>query len=253
MRGFDSSSYGDRFADVYDDWYANVSDVDATVSLVAELAGPGGSILELGVGTGRLAVPMADAGLSVVGIDSSRAMLERLAERDLHGLVRGTHGDMVDDLPDQRFDVVLVAYNTLFNLVDDGAQATCFVEVAKRLVPSGVFVVEAFVPDDDALAGSEVSLRSMTADSVVLSISRQTPGAQHAEGQFVELTETGGVRLRPWQIKSSTVAELDTMAADAGMRLESRWASMSREPFGDDATAHVSVYRLADEVPATDG
>jgi len=143
VRGYGSNSYGDGFADVYDEWYADVTDVGATVARLAELAGPDGNVLELGVGTGRLAVPLADAGLSVTGIDSSTAMLEQLASRDPDGRVVSIAGDMVDDLPAGPFDAALVAYNTLFNLLADGAQQRCFAAVAGRLRPGGRFVVEA--------------------------------------------------------------------------------------------------------------
>ena len=147
MRGYDERSYGDGFADVYDEWYADVTDVDATVERMVELAGKGARVLELGVGTGRLAVPMAAAGLSVTGIDSSEAMLAKLAERDGGTQIATIVGDMVDDLPDEAFDAVLVAYNTIFNLVDEGAHQRLFRQVADRLGPDGVFVVEAFVPE----------------------------------------------------------------------------------------------------------
>ena len=126
MQGYDASSYGDAFADVYDDWYEGISDVDLTVVELLDLAGSG-PVLELGVGTGRIAVPLAEAGLAigvtVVGIDASEAMLARLAWRDPGGLVTPIHGDMRSDLPDGPFGLVFAAYNTLFNLTDDGAQA----------------------------------------------------------------------------------------------------------------------------------
>ena len=102
MEGYDESTYGDAFADVYDDWYHGVSDVDSSVTALLALAGAG-PVLELGVGTGRLAVPLAEAGrdrgLDVVGIDSSPAMLARLAERDPGGLVEAVLGDMSSDPP----------------------------------------------------------------------------------------------------------------------------------------------------------
>ena len=244
MHGYESTSYGDGFAEVYDDWYADVTDVGATVERMVATAGVGGRVLELGVGTGRLAVPMAEAELSVTGIDSSPAMLEQLAQRDEAGRVTAICGDMVDDLPAGPFDAALVAYNTLFNLVNVRAQERCFAAVAARLSPGGAFVVEAFVPDTDRRASSDVSVRSMTVGRVVLSVSQHSPDSQEASGQFVEFTETGGVRLRPWMVRWATPDQLDAMAAAAGFSVESRWAAMGGESFTEDSAQHVTVYRL---------
>jgi SAM-dependent methyltransferase len=250
MEGFGDSTYGDAFADVYDEWYADVTDVEATVGRMLELAGAGGRVLELGVGTGRLALPMAAAGLSVAGIDSSAPMLAKLAELDRDGVVDAYLGDMVGDMPlhgsaddsAAGFDVVLAAYNTFFNLLDAERQERCFRAVAERLRPGGRFVVEAYVPDRSVNAGSDVTVRSISVDRVVLSVSQQDPNAQRASGQFVEITEAGGVRLRPWAIRWATPAELDAMAERAGLGLESRWADMARTPFDADSAQHVSVY-----------
>lgn len=246
MQGYDASSYGDGFADVYDDWYRDISDVEVTVVELLDLAG-GGPILELGVGTGRLAVPLAEAGLAggvtVVGIDASMAMLARLAWRDPGTLVTTVHGDMRHDLPDGPFGLVFAAYNTLFNLTDEGAQARCFVDVAQRLRPGGRFVVEAFVPDDPPRRGDSVTVRSIAADRVVLSISVDDPDHQSAAGQFVELTESDGVRLRPWSIRYSTPAQLDDYGRLAGLDLEQRWESFGRAAFDEESVRHVSVYR----------
>ncbi len=243
MRGYDATSYGRGFADVYDTWYQAVSDVDATVRLIAELAGPGGRVLELGVGTGRLAIPMAAAGLQVTGVDASDAMLDRLRAGDPRGTVRVVRGDMVDDLPPAPFDVVLVAYNTLFNLTGDGDQGRCVATAARRLTPEGRLVIEAFVPDEPFRDGSEVGVRSLTVDRVVLSVARYDGAAQRAEGQFVELTEDGGVRLRPWFIRYSTIGQLDEMAAAAGLTLEHRWRDVTKTSFDEHCDRHVSVYR----------
>jgi SAM-dependent methyltransferase len=246
MQGYDASSYGDAFADVYDDWYRDISDVDVTVVELLDLA-DGGPILELGVGTGRLAVPLAEAGLAdgvaVVGIDASAAMLARLAWRDPGRLVTTIHGDIRYDLPDGPFGLVFAAYNTLFNLTDEDAQARCFEEVARRLRPSGRFVIEAFVPDDPPRRGDSVTVRSIAADRVVLSISVDDPDQQSAAGQFVELTETDGVRLRPWSIRYSTPAQLDQYARAAALVLEQRWESFGRSAFDEESIRHVSVYR----------
>ncbi len=244
MRGYDERSYGDGFADVYDEWYADVTDVDATVVRMTSLAGPGGRVLELGVGTGRLAVPMAAAGLQVVGVDSSTAMLDRLNERDATGDVTTICGDMVDDLPDGPFDAALVAYNTIFNLLDEKRQHRCFVEVAGRLRAGGSFVVEAFVPDADRRTRptSDVSVRTLAVDHVVLSVSVDDPGNQRAEGQFVQFSESEGVRLRPWSIRWATPAQLDAMADRAGLTLAERFGDMAGAEFTDDSDQHVSIY-----------
>ncbi len=170
-------------------------------------------------------------------------MLAALAERDTDSLVRVHCADMVSGLPDGPFDVALIAYNTLSNLTADGEQQRCFHEVAHRLLPGGRFVIEAFVPDP-AHDGDDVSIRSMAADRVVLSVSRHDAARQRAEGQFVELTEAGGVRLRPWTIRYSTPAELDDMAAAAGFVLEARTADMAGARFDETSERHVSVYRI---------
>ena len=240
--GWRASSYGDAFADVYDDWYADVSDVEATVRDVVDLAA-GGPVLELGVGTGRLALPLADAGLAVHGLDASAPMLDRLRAKDPETRVATTLGDMVADLPAGPFAVVLVAYNTLFNLTAPGAQAACFAAVADRLAPGGRFVVEAFVPETPPAAGDRIAIRTLAVDRVVLSLSVHDPATSTASGQFVELSERGGVRLRPWSIRYATTAELDAMAAAAGLALEHRWRAFGDHGWDDDADRHVSVYR----------
>ena len=247
MRGYDHRSYGDGFADVYDEWYADVTDVDATVRRMVDVAGGEGRVLELGVGTGRLAVPMAAAGLRVVGIDSSEAMLAKLRERDTASTVEAVLGDIAGDLPAGPFDAVLVAYNTIFNLLGEQDQPRLFQRVAERLAPGGVFVVEAFVPHADATGGSsEVTVRSMAVDHVVLSVSVNRPDEQVAEGQFVQFSEAGGVRLRPWSIRWATLEQLDSMAAAAGLHLDARLGDMTGTAFTDDSAQHVSIYRRTD-------
>ena len=246
MEGYGPSSYGDRFADVYDDWYRGLSDVGATVDALLGLAGRG-SVLELGVGTGRLAIPLAVAGadrdITVCGIDASAAMLDVMRSKPGADLVDVRLGDMVDEMPDGPFEMVFVAYNTLFNLADRDRQVGCFRAVADRLAPGGRFVVEAFVPDDPPRDGAAVTVRSMTADRVVLSVSIHDPAQQLAEGQFVELTETSGVRLRPWSIRYAPPAELDAMAGAAGLALEHRWSGFGDRDFREGDERHVSVWR----------
>ncbi len=247
MRGYDDSSYGDAFADVYDDWYGEISDVDATTAMLKDLAALSGDrrVLELGVGTGRLAIPLAAAGLEVVGIDSSAAMLSQLAAKPGGELVLTLVGDMAENLPEGPFGVVFVAYNTLFNLPSAERQLACFRAVAARLTRGGSFVVEAFVPDTGAAPESQVSVRSVTADRVVLSVSTSDPADQRAEGQYVDITESAGVRLRPWSIRWATPDQLDAMAEVAGLTLVERWETFAGAPFGPHSPRHVSLYRAS--------
>ena len=244
MHGYGEETYGDSFADVYDDWYRDVSRVDATVDRLRSLGGSG-PFLELGVGTGRLALPLAATGAEVTGIDSSPAMLERLELKDPGHLVRAIRGDMVDDLPDEMFRVVFIAYNTLFNLTDVRRQRELFDAIRSHLADGGCFVVEAFVPDPKRAAGSNVTIRSMTADRLVLLADVHDPETQTVDGQIVELTDGAPVRLRPYRIRYSTPAELDEMARNAGLVLASRTEDMAGRPFDDESPTHVSVYYRA--------
>lgn len=244
VEGYDDTTYGRAFADVYDDWYAAISDIPTTVADLIDLAGDG-PVLELGVGTGRLAIPLAEwaPGLRIVGIDSSDDMLDRLHTRQRSTNLEVLRGDMVDDLPPGPFSLAFVAYNTIFNLVTPERQLACFRAVADRLAPGGRFVVEAFVPDDPPRDGDHVEIRTLAADRVVLSVSRHDAAAQRADGQFVELTERDGIRLRPWSIRYASPAELDAMAATTGLVPEHRWEAFGRAPWTPDSPRHVTVYR----------
>ena len=249
MEGYGPSTYGDRFADVYDDWYADVSDVDATVERVAALAGPGGRLLELGAGSGRLAVPLAGHGLDVWAVDASAAMLDRLRTRPGSERVHAVLDDMAL-LADPAlagaggFAVVLCAFNTLFNLTDTEAQGRCLARVHDLLAPGGVLVVEAFVPPaggETEAAVAAVEPRHIGLDEVVLTVSRLDPATRTITGQHLQITERG-VRLRPWVLHYATPTELDDLAGAAGLRLVERHAGWRDEPFTPAADLHVSIY-----------
>ncbi len=212
----------------------------------AAASGAPARVLELAVGTGRLAIALA-ARHRVTGLDVSTAMLARLAAADPAGTVTTVRGDMANaaDYPPGPFDLVLVADNSLFMLAEPGEQAACFEAVASVLAPGGAFVVEAFVPREPPPAGSEVSVRSMAVDRLVLSVSSADAQTQQVDGQFVELTDGQPVRLRPWRIRYSTPAQLDAMAANAGLRCAARYEDAARTPFGDDSGRHVTMYDVA--------
>lgn len=254
MQGYEPSTYGDRFADVYDDWYPFDATAEATVAFVAARArGVPGPILELGIGTGRLALPLARLGFDVRGIDASKAMTERLSAKPGAEVVALGVGDMAAvDVPRRDGEatappcsVVFCAANTFFGILDPAEQAGCLRRAGAALAPGGAVILAAFVPPEVPLADADVTIRSMTVDEVVLSVARRDPERQRIEGHYISLHESGA-RLRPYAIRYAAVAELDAAAAAAGLAVVERYADWSGTPFDDAATDHVSVYRLVE-------
>jgi SAM-dependent methyltransferase len=247
VEGYRSETYGTGFADVYDDWYRDLADPEACAAQVAALAG-GAPVLELGVGTGRLALALQGAGADVTGLDISAPMLDRLAAKapSAGRALPVVRADMAAvPLAPDRFGLVLVAFNTLFNVIDEGGQARCLAEAARVLRPRGWLVVETIVVPDTDRPVQGVDVGVIQLDRLVLTASRLDPAARTIEGHHVELTEAGGVRLRPWQLRYLTLAELDGLAAGAGFALAERWSGWDRRPFGPDDERQVSLYRLA--------
>jgi len=245
--GYTPRTYGDAFADVYDDWYADAGDPAAAVATLAALAG-GGAVLELGVGSGRLAAPLAGTGCEVWGVDASPAMLERLAARPGGAAVRAVAGDMADPgaalagTGHPPFAVVAAAFNTFFLLTTEAAQAACLRSAASLLAPGGRVALECFVPAEPPASVERVlEPRTVALDHVVLTVSTHDPVAQRVVGQHLELRESG-TRLRPWVVRYATPDQLDELAAAAGLRLAERWGGWDRSPFDDAAPMHVSLY-----------
>ena len=192
-------------------------------------------MLELGIGTGRLAIPMADAGLTVAGIDASAAMVAKLREK-AGDRIPVTIADFTEVPTEGRFDVVLLAFNALLNLTTEEAQVRCLRragEVGRHVV------VETFVPGD-AAPQNAVEVKHAGADEVRLSAYRIDDGV--VSGSIVSITESG-IRLRPWTVRLSTPDELDARAAAAGLVLAERWSGWRAEPFGALSNHCVTVYR----------
>lgn len=242
MEGYDASTYGEGFADVYDRWYGRVSDVDATVEVLAELA-DGGAVVELGVGTGRLAIPLAERGLQVHGVDASPAMLERLRAKPGGDAVHVVVADFTDvpvEVPGG-FAVAFAAFNTLFNLATADAQQRCFAAVADRLAPGGAFVVEANVPAPDPTSGGGLTTASVATGEVVLQATTFDAVSQTISGSTITINEAG-IRLRPWHIRWASPDQLDVMAGAVGLTRRHRWGGWDRSPHVPDDTRHVTVY-----------
>ncbi len=246
---YSHNEYGDIFADVYDDWYHDLDDIDACVSALIELA-ERGTVLELGVGTGRIAVPLAirgaDAGIDVVGIDSSPLMLEQLlAKAPPSAPIWAVLGHMVRDMPSGPFALILIAYNTLFNLLSAGEQRECLGAAAMRLAPGGHIVVDCFVPNNELPNYIEPFQQRTTPEGVVLSEATVDTAQQRIDGVFTEVRNDGSKTTRNWQVRYSGIEEIDAMADAAGLKCEQRWSDYEQHPFTKSSSRHISVYGRA--------
>jgi Methyltransferase domain len=241
VEGYDESTYGDAIADVYDDWYLQRFDVDQTVEFLADLAG-GGPALELAIGTGRIALPLADRGVNVAGVDASERMVAKLRDKPGGGAIPVTMGTFADVPVDGMFRLIYIPFTTLFALSSQAEQIRCFRNVAAHLEPNGYFALDAFVPDLRRFHSNQtVSVPEIRIDSVVLDVSRHDPVEQRIDSSHLLVTAEG-VRLFPVSIRYAWPAELDVMAMHAGLHCIGRWADYDRSPFTADSPRHVSVY-----------
>jgi SAM-dependent methyltransferase len=245
MEGYEPPTYGDRIADIYDDLFGALFDVDATVEFLARVAG-GGSALELAIGTGRIALPLAARGVEVHGIDNSEKMVAKLRAKPGGDKISVTIGDFADVEVDDKYALIFVVFNTLFALTTQEDQIRCFGNVADSLAPDGVFVVEAFVPDLSRFDRHQrVSVDRIGVDDVQLEASRHDPAAQKIESQHIVISG-GDVSLYPVHLRYTWPSELDLMARLAGLQLRDRFGGWKSEAFDSSSQFHVSVYEHRD-------
>jgi SAM-dependent methyltransferase len=233
-------SFGDDDAARYDD--SSRGDEEATVAFLEQLA-RGGPALELAIGTGRIALPLAARGIPVDGIDFSPAMVARLRAKPGGDQISVTIGDFAEVSVPGAYRLIFVVYNTLFNLLTQDDQVRCFQNVAAHLTEDGLFVVEAFVPaylyrlrDDQYVDAERIDI-----GEVRLDVGRHDPVAQRLDESHVVLS-SAGVRVSPIVARYAWPSELDLMARIAGLRLEQRWSGWEQEPFTAASRRHVSVY-----------
>jgi SAM-dependent methyltransferase len=242
MTEHDPADYGERIAGVYDDLHGGILDTEEAVACIAELASAG-PVLELGIGTGRLAIPLAQRGLDVRGIDASEAMVVRLRAKAGGDRIPVTMGDFRDVPIEGTFPLILLAFNTIFALTTQEDQVRCFQAVADHLAPGGIFVVEAFVPDPTRYVEHQATQTTRLEEGrVILQTSRHDPVGQRVDSYHVLLGEEG-VRMYPVRLRYAWPAELDLMARMAGLTLRDRWGGWDRRPFDSDSKKHVSVYQ----------
>jgi SAM-dependent methyltransferase len=232
-------SFGEDVARTYDD--VQRGDEAETVVFLEKLAG-GGPALELAVGTGRIALPLADRGIRVDGVDISPDMVARLRTKPGGDRISVTIGDFADVPVPGTYRLIYVVFNTLFNLLTQEDQVRCFQNVAAHLTGDGSFVIEAGSPA--FLYGlrndQHVDAESIEIDTVRLDVLRHDPAKQMLDESHVSISNSG-VRLDPIVQRYAWPAELDLMARIAGLRLKERWDGWNREPFTNRHNV-VSVY-----------
>lgn len=241
MEPFSASTFGELNAADYDDLH-DPGTTKETVSLISELAGDG-SILELAIGTGRIALPLVAMGHRICGIEGSPEMVEVMRRKPGGDAIDVTIGDFADVGVEGPFDHVFLVFNTLFNLQTQEDQIRCFRNTARILSAGGTFLVEAFVPDLSGFGdGQRVQTKRLDRSSVWIEAALHDPVRQLLQMQRIRIDENG-MRLVPLPMRYAWPSEIDLMARLSGMTLVHRWGGWDRRPFDASSRMHVSFYR----------
>jgi SAM-dependent methyltransferase len=234
--------FGERVAARYDESSADLFEpavVDPVVEFLAGLAGRGAA-LEFGIGTGRIALPLARRGIPVHGIDLSEAMVARLRAKPGAEQIGVTIGDFATTAVEGRFSVAYLVFNTIMNLTSQEEQAACFQNVAAHLAPGGCFVIEVMVPALQRLPPGE-TVRAFTMTATRLGFDEYDVASQGLVSHHYSVVD-GRLEVASMPFRYVWPSELDLMARLAGMTLRERWSGWKREPFTSDSTGHVSVW-----------
>ena len=234
-------SFGDDVAENYDE-LARRGDEEATVAFLKQLA-RGGPALELAIGTGRIALPLAAQGVQVDGIDFSPSMIAKLRAKPGGAQIAVTVGNFADVAVPDAYDLIYVVFNTLFNLLTQDEQVRCFQNVAAHLTEGGVFVIEGGLPTEfcQLRENQYINLEDLAVDNVRLDVARYDPVTQLLEETHVTISNKG-TQLNPIVTRCAWPSELDLMARIAGLRLKERWATWTREPLTSTSSNCISVY-----------
>jgi SAM-dependent methyltransferase len=235
--------FGEHVAADYDAAEAEMFDpavVEPAVDFLAELAN-GGSALELGIGTGRIALPLTQRGVLVHGIDLSEAMVSRLRAKPGADAIGVTIGDFATARVEGRFTLVYLVFNTIGNLITQEEQVACFQNAAAHLEPGGRFVIEVGVPDLQRLPPGE-TVRPFAVTPTHLGFDEYDVAAQGLISHHYTLAD-GELDVAATPFRYVWPAELDLMARLAGMTLRERWSGWKREPFTSESRKHISVWQ----------
>jgi SAM-dependent methyltransferase len=242
MEGFDPfGSFGPEVAARYDEDLRG--DESETVDFLTGHVGSS-PVLEFAIGTGRIALPLAERGIRVDGIEQSPAMVERLRAKPGGGSIEVTLGDMSTVRLPGRYSLVYLVFNTIHNVLTQEGQVRCFENAARHLDDGGVFVVETGVPWRGPREGSYIEVLQVAMDEVRISPHTYDARTQILDVNHLRLTSEG-VQMSPISLRLVYPSELDLMARIAGLRLLGRWGGWKQEPFTVDSRRHVSVYERA--------
>ena len=243
MKDYDARSFGEIYADEYDALH-NPGTTRQAVELISELAGSA-KILELAIGTGRVALPLVERGHTLHGLEVSPEMIAKLREKPGGADIPVLIADMADFASDETFDFAFLIFNTLFNLTSQEDQVSCFQNVAACLTPGGKFLVETFVPDVSRFRDHQsVVVNKLDKDQLWIEAVAHDPVTQRIDAQRVRFS-SDGFALKPLPMRYAWPAEIDLMAKLAGLERVARWGSWTRDPFTPDSKMHVSVYEKA--------
>lgn len=246
MDGYDDSTYGATWAPLYDSLYPGPGpeQIDFLIGRAQ-----GGPVLELAVGSGRVALPLIEAGVEVHGVEISDEMIEKLRDKPGGETLPIVASDMTSFTVDERYPLVLLGFNTLFGPLDSAAQQGIFASVAKALTADGCFVVEGFVPDLDRFdRGQSVRVREVTADRFIVEYTTHDAASQISRTMVEIRWRDGRSAVLPVWVRYLWPEQIDAMASAAGLELSERYEWYDESPFTEDSSRHVSVYRLAPTV-----
>jgi SAM-dependent methyltransferase len=254
VRDFGPRTYGRYAADRYDERFEKMQrEVPLVVDVLRGLAGDG-PVLDIGVGTGRIALPLAASGLEVVGVDVSTEMLDAVRAKPGGARLRLREVDVADTPVLGSYPLVYCVFNTLFMLGPRERQARFLQHACRALAPGGRLVIEVFVPSEATLGTGrrKVNVASMTTTSVVLVAAVHRPREQLLENQEIVL-DASGVRLSPAQFHYQSPEQLDELAACAGLAPAWKWSGWDRAAFAADSVNLVAGYRHFDEADRVPG